>query len=946
MDNVLFTIISCRDDHPEICRERASILLQSLLHRSLRVHLQREQEDCSPATDAPETETETETEVIKYALEFFELFCPIFQDRFTSRSQNSSNANTSGAKTRYKPTEEAEEIRLLLVQIMAIVVKFMATSKETHPHKIGDLLRSKQIKSSVGLLCQSISKDALRDTYPDLTRESCDLLKVVCRLFPNEIKMHAESLLAPLVGCSLPRPTEPTEMETEGVHSLDTLEDQIASIDLSASKNSLVRHRHAKTRSLAVETVGMIIACYYIHAARDRQPGIHYDMMDRLAFQVLPNLEGTGPFDKSSTVRIALARTVCSLAATAIGSCGELFALNSGGEPHLFDKIPKESASVISRLMVLYLMCASDESESVSSKAMEYGRTIGQASMGSCLTLVSQFACGIIDVLLRNLSSVRSVEHKKRHLDALNLAIRLINQDDSNKKWIQAHSNLIVKVLCDSFSSGEKVTFRATMMCVNALGASAPFRKTACNLTLEAIVGHNSAVSSDIGTTERKPLLLISSLSQCSSIFNFLSGQLRGALLGGADDDDTLWDDLHALTKALVSGSFIEYIHDPNGMAAYALLDLLNAIIEVLSNERMSSKSRNDEITPSILFCCVHLLGCQSDPDMIPIVQELVNSLPTNGDGHSSTVNSNLNALDLNFKAVFDLLAPDSDVGGMTRWAYGDPTLFAFEALIRNSHGIAVGTHIHIVGNILEAHLRDGSTLDDSDQSNEPCFRTKLLFMALLESIISDEKLPKYQLETFVEQLVCNVIVPNLAWKSGSAASSLRKLSMATMFTVARRGVLTNVILCKCVPTVLPLLKSNLSDDDASIRELATSTLGNMLSIMPRVLGEKAVNQIYHDLMKLLDDSSESVRMSACNTLNHFLGCAPVEHYQGAVIQCMVENLFIHMDDPNIVLQQKVYDVLITAMSVNKQLVLDNAKLCLSSHRSPVLCEMILRHDM
>jgi hypothetical protein len=204
-----------------------------------------------------------------------------------------------------------------------------------------------------------------------------------------------------------------------------------------------------------------------------------------------------------------------------------------------------------------------------------------------------------------------------------------------------------------------------------------------------------------------------------------------------------LGTEFYEITTALVAGnSIIEYVHNPNGTPAYALLDLLNAVVQSIA----PSVANVDQIVPNVLFCCTHLLGCQTDDTTIISGAKTIAESLSPGEGIGDTSISQLNALDLNFKVVFALVT--SELKGMHCWTYGDPGLFAFDALLRNSHGTIVGENFSSIGSILEAHLSNGSGC--LTETNQLRFQTKLFFMALLESIVSDQMLPKYQLDSFV----------------------------------------------------------------------------------------------------------------------------------------------------------------------------------------------------
>eukprot|EP01083_Nonionella_stella_P133223 404991_1 len=213
--------------------------------------------------------------------------------------------------------------------------------------------------------------------------------------------------------------------------------------------------------------------------------------------------------------------------------------------------------------------------------------------------------------------------------------------------------------------------------------------------------------------------------------------------------------------------------------------------------------------------------------------------------------------------------------------------------------------------------------------------------MALVQSIVSNPDLPKKYVQPFAEALLMNAVIPNLVWQVGSHASALRKLSSAVLFSILQGGTST-VTICKLCPELLPILKSTLGDDDGMIRELVSVSLSKIFEALPAVLGEQAIDKLYPELMKGLDDSNENVRFASCEAMRNFLRCAPAANYRGTAIEYMVENLFVHLDDPNPDLQEKVYGALVAAVSVDSAVVAKNAEASIFSHRNSKYCKKLL----
>lgn len=138
------------------------------------------------------------------------------------------------------------------------------------------------------------------------------------------------------------------------------------------------------------------------------------------------------------------------------------------------------------------------------------------------------------------------------------------------------------------------------------------------------------------------------------------------------------------------------------------------------------------------------------------------------------------------------------------------------------------------------------------------------------------------------------------------------------------------------------MLKTNLGDYDASSRQLVVLSLGILFSALPGALGFEPVHQLYPELLKCLDDSSDDVRFAACGTLKVFLLAAPKEHFKGTLMDYMCDQLLIHLDDPDEVIQKAVLEILIVAGSLEKDIVEKKTQAARRSHRDARWCDLLL----
>ena len=859
-----------------------------------------------------------------YALILIRKYSPIFAKRFESQSIN-------GGK--YKPVEEVEEIRLLLVQIMAVLVRILEEGKDAIEQEVD--IANLDLSS----VCQSISKSALVDAYPELKRESCYLIKTMCIVFPRCIRMHAETLLTPLIGTSIPRRRD-DQIGDVHEHGFESMEIQFSSQNLSTSTNSLLRHRHAKTRSLALDTVAAILSCDSCRSEQKEQQ-LNGRTVDRIILQVLPNVEAVGPFDKSASVRSALVKLVCSLLAMIPHPQGRTLSCSVDFE--------RDVNGALSRLLILHLMCVSDESPHVQEVAKQEFSKLTGSSIGKldnacdALQLLQAFASQIIEHLVYFIGQGTSIEQKKRYLEALRSIINCLNDCSAPSPVRREHIASIVSLLCDSISSNEKIIFQSTTKCAIALGYNPRARKDAMCIALEAMSDNADDSTIDAITItqaiSRKASLLMSTSQHCTALVQFVSGLLKSITISPHNKclNDEEWAEIDTVMSTVIGQKVIDFIHASQD-AAFALIDLLCVILRLIkTSHHVDQVLTLDCIVQKSLFCCMHLIGCNADFNVSIPAKELLTSL----DSESFFSVSKGSTLDNHFHRVLNLVLSGLNGSENDCWEYGDPSMFAFDALLRNALASTIGDNFDKVGSILNSHLcgEVGSLVEKGNEY----FQKRLFFMALLESVVSKETVSKQHLHHFVEKLVRNAIIPNLVWQSGALASSLRKVTAAVLFSLVCGGGLSDVALFKCAPVLLPVLKSTISDDDSSTRELATATLAKVFEMIPGLLGEEAVHQIYPDLMKGLDDSNERVRFASCDALLYFLTSASSKNYKGTAIEYMVENLFLHLDDPNPDFREKVYDVLTTAISVDSNTVARNAKTSLSSHHIKDLCLKLLQ---
>eukprot|EP00597_Dinobryon_sp_UTEXLB2267_P018080 CAMPEP_0201114058 /NCGR_PEP_ID=MMETSP0812-20130820/78180_1 /ASSEMBLY_ACC=CAM_ASM_000668 /TAXON_ID=98059 /ORGANISM="Dinobryon sp., Strain UTEXLB2267" /LENGTH=977 /DNA_ID=CAMNT_0047377649 /DNA_START=1245 /DNA_END=4175 /DNA_ORIENTATION=+ len=297
------------------------------------------------------------------------------------------------------------------------------------------------------------------------------------------------------------------------------------------------------------------------------------------------------------------------------------------------------------------------------------------------------------------------------------------------------------------------------------------------------------------------------------------------------------------------------------------------------------------------------------------------------------------------------------------RWEAKSSGKAAFEALIRNSASAAWAYHalvLPVFCNQVQPPVKPAAGSAEANMQSYAAQRgeevlpntvsesvdVRLALLALLEGLIrsaaSDWQSGSY-LAASAESIVKEMVVPNLVWRIGRVESTVRKVALAMAYGVLKAGALKPEQLVKTASELVPLIVSNLDDMESTPRQIACLCLTVLFERLRGGFGDSAVREVYPKLIARLDDSNDAVRISVCGTLQMFLQCAHKSCFTGTVIDYMLDQLFIHLDDPDPNIQQAVYPVIVVAANaVDKALVLRKAESSKSSHRSSALCNRLI----
>ena len=774
----------------------------------------------------------------------------------------------------------------------------------------------KNMVDATSLVIQTLYRSILMDPYPDLKRGGCDVLILLSELIPKVVQMHMEVLLKSLCG--------------------DFTETSI-------KKNAfipLLRHRHAKTRLLALQTSATLIQCYSPSIqSDDKQTQLITEKV--ISTYIIPGWDHCS-FDKSVPVRATLMKVV-----------GKLLRL------FIHDNSSKISHTT-SKLLIFLLHGISSQSHDISyaakneieQVATEYLKLSNYNKEPALLTMIQDFL-PIISPLLFEYVMDWSLQRKLQGLDSLQSSLKILisskkchqsSQTDNNSRQnaiiSSADIHNIVNSICFAFIDDNVTVQKLASSCAKILGTDTSTIKLVCDIALPRIYGDTQNPTSEKSTN--KPL------SKKEQLFSALS--LIGNLLAGENELD-LHNDCELakdIAVAIASTSILDHFDDCDMM--WALYNCCKSLVDIFQPSSFDQEIENLNIQSliilNILRCIVQMLASPEDFELKTDVLDILKLL-----GTKDSTNEKGGLFGKYFRNLISVIFPNGpdkchiylnqevSEGSTITTAF-----HAFTALLEHTDGGTIGKNfdliIPIFTNCLIAPL-PGMQVENEIISIHN-YENKIQVMALLESTISDPTLPCHLLQPYAVQLINSTIVPNLHWRAGGKAAALRKLSTAVLFSLLRANAVPPPSLFETFPHIVPIMKTNISDDDTSTRQLTCLSFAMILKSLPAQLSEDTVVSLYPSLLKCIDDCDENVRFAGCALISIFFEAAPPSHFQCGVYDNIVEQLLIHMDDPDPKMQQAILDVLRSSMKINKKTLIkkvQDAKLC---HRSSQYCDILL----
>jgi len=553
----------------------------------------------------------------------------------------------------------------------------------------------------------------------------------------------------------------------------------------------------------------------------------------------------------------------------------------------------------------------------------------------------------LLDIIIIGTESWTS-DSKRRYIKSLDVLINL------SLTTIRTYIPQLLSCLSQPIRD-ESVEIRTvTEECCRSLGRVVPFQDI-IELLIPRVLGEIAG-----GDT----------YSQRTSALRLLTHITQGVASVISNSESLANEFVAAVTTSLTNKALFEFREAPLREAA---LLMIRAVIEGFP---FQCKSLN--IQRNILFSLLFLLGsCPGETDVVPEAAynvlcrlsaldeykgtNISNDIQSVFNIQQSITSSNIqNLVAKHFMPSFNYLCPSEHP--RPTWEITSPTKAAFVQLLTHCPKEAWVSHKVILDVIIPQIQHEKGPEHGSTEANMLSYasvRGEEVIDALagavdvrLSLIIALEEMIKagtsdWQCSEFIaasaEKIFTQAITPNLIWRVGRVEATVRKVALAACYAMLKAGAVRVDTLYKVAPELVPLIVSHLDDHDTSPRHIGCLCLTVIFERLKGAFGDQAIHEMYPKLLKRLDDSSDAVRLAICGTLQTFLLSAPKSCYSGTTLDYMLDQLFIHLDDPDPTIQDAVLQVIVKAGNfIDKELVMKKANNNRKNHRSPVMCDKVI----
>lgn len=280
------------------------------------------------------------------------------------------------------------------------------------------------------------------------------------------------------------------------------------------------------------------------------------------------------------------------------------------------------------------------------------------------------------------------------------------------------------------------------------------------------------------------------------------------------------------------------------------------------------------------------------------------------------------------------------------QWGKLHPRRLLFDSLVREAMTVRAAAQVRVAPRplpppllqALSPHISEVIDVFVSTMQPSRDAELRVAMLALLEAVVGTAELaPALRREG--ARLATEVILPNATWRVGRVASTIRKVTLACLYALAREALVAPEQLGPTFDALQPVLVSCMEDDEEATRRLTCLSFRHLFEQLRGRLDDMAVTKLYGELLKRLDDSSDAVRLAVCGALGAFFAAGPRSAYNGTVLDYTLDCLLIHLDDVDPTVQNAVQDAARAAVPLDPAVVAKKCRAARGQQRSPVRCD-------
>jgi len=233
--------------------------------------------------------------------------------------------------------------------------------------------------------------------------------------------------------------------------------------------------------------------------------------------------------------------------------------------------------------------------------------------------------------------------------------------------------------------------------------------------------------------------------------------------------------------------------------------------------------------------------------------------------------------------------------------------------------------------------------------ANDASVRSLALGFVYKLALLGQGSLLRAQDPELLGSLVVEILLPNCVWRAGRVASSLRLHALTVLHALLSHNLVPARLLQVLAPGLLPVLKSNLDDDEARLRMLVLLLLQLLVTALPAhslKLDDDLLTELHRDLLKRLDDAHDDIRLQVVRALTLLLARVfpPAAEYDktDSYFRYIVQCFCVYLDDANPAVVEACFTFLKEAVQYNPRVFLQEIEQARSKQTTGHYCDQLI----